>query len=119
MTTLVNDKLQQLAQQKCVQCRQGDPALPIAKTRELMTALPHWELVQKHSIRRTWNFANFAETMQFVETIAVIATTNDHHPDVSFGYNYCTVLYSTHAINELSENDFICAAQIELISTEK
>ena len=119
MTVHSNDQLQQLAQHGCVKCRKDDLVLPIVRVRELLTVLPHWELVQNRSIQRKWSFTNFAETMLFVESVAAIATFNDHHPDVSFGYNYCTVLYSTHAINGLSENDFICAAQIELVSTEK
>jgi len=115
----LNNKLYRLAQQECIQCRQGDRVLSAEKTNKLLAILPHWELVENHSIQRKWEFTNFTETMQFINAIAEIAENNDHHPDVSFGYNYCTVLYSTHAINGLSEGDFICAAQIELISTEK
>jgi 4a-hydroxytetrahydrobiopterin dehydratase len=31
------------------------------------------------------------------------------------GYNYCRVKFTTHAIGGLSENDFICAAKIDLL----
>jgi 4a-hydroxytetrahydrobiopterin dehydratase len=51
--------------------------------------------------------------MAFVNAIAWIANTENHHPDVALGYNYCQVSYHTHAIAGLSENDFICAAKIE------
>ncbi len=119
MNMNISDKLQQLSQKQCLQCRKGDPALSKDKTNELLAALPQWDLVDNHSIQRKWDFTNFAETMLFIEQVATIATINDHHPDVSFGYNYCTVLYSTHAVNGLSENDFICAAHIELIATKK
>jgi len=114
-----NDQLQQLSNKQCMQCRKGDLTLSKDKINGLLSVLPHWELIDHHAIQRKWSFANFTETISFIKEIAEIATSNDHHPDVSFGYNYCTVLYSTHAINGLSENDFICAAQIELIATEK
>ncbi|HLF66877.1 MAG TPA: 4a-hydroxytetrahydrobiopterin dehydratase, partial [Gammaproteobacteria bacterium] len=36
-----------------------------------------------------------------------------HHPDMEVSYNRCVVRYTTHAINALSENDFICAAKAD------
>ncbi len=64
------------------------------------------------SISRRFRFKNFGETMDFVNAIAEIARQQDHHPDFTTGYNYCVVNYTTHAIDGLSENDFICAAKI-------
>ena len=54
--------------------------------------------------------------MSFVNALAHMANIEDHHPDLEIGYNYCRVRYSTHAIGGLSENDFICAAKIDLRS---
>ena len=41
----------------------------------------------------------------------------DHHPKVTFGYNTATVKYFTYAIDGLSENDFICAAKLDKITS--
>ena len=54
-----------------------------------------------------------AELDGFVNALAHIANTEDHHPDLSVGYNYCHVTFSTHSIGGLSENDFICAAKLD------
>jgi 4a-hydroxytetrahydrobiopterin dehydratase len=53
--------------------------------------------------------------MAFVNAVAWIAHQQDHHPDLEVSYKRCLVRYSTHAINGLSENDFICAAKIDAL----
>jgi 4a-hydroxytetrahydrobiopterin dehydratase len=51
--------------------------------------------------------------MAFVNAAAWISHREDHHPDITVGYNQCCVEYWTHAIKGLSENDFICAAKLD------
>ena len=51
--------------------------------------------------------------MSFVNAAAYIANSEDHHPDLEVGYDYCRITYSTHAIGGLSVNDFICAAKLD------
>ena len=46
-------------------------------------------------------------------TFTTLSHRENHHPDMIVGYNKCQVEYMTHAINGLSENDFICAAKID------
>jgi 4a-hydroxytetrahydrobiopterin dehydratase len=53
--------------------------------------------------------------MSFVNAVAHVANIEDHHPDLEVGYGVCRVLFTTHAIKGLSENDFICAAKIDRI----
>jgi len=73
-----------------------------------------WTLApDARSIRREFAFKDFYRTMSFVNAIAHVANIEDHHPDLEVGYNYCRVLYTTHAVKGLSENDFICAAKID------
>ena len=55
--------------------------------------------------------------MAFINAKAWVSHQQDHHPDFSAGYNYCDIHFTTHAIDGLSENDFICAAKIEAILT--
>ena len=51
--------------------------------------------------------------MAFVNALAWIANQEGHHPDLSVHYNKCVVQWSTHAIDGLSTNDFICAAKTD------
>jgi 4a-hydroxytetrahydrobiopterin dehydratase len=60
-------------------------------------------------------FKNYYQTMAFVNAIAWMAHAESHHPDLEVGYNHCLVRYTTHAINGLSENDFICAAKVDAL----
>jgi 4a-hydroxytetrahydrobiopterin dehydratase len=66
----------------------------------------------KH-LRRDFKFVDFYRTMSFVNALAHVANSEDHHPDLEVGYNYCRVRYQTHSIGGLHENDFICAAKID------
>lgn len=75
--------------------------------------LPGWQLSDDgKSIAREFSFQNFLETMTFINALAAVAETEDHHPDFRAGYDYCRVSFTTHAIGGLSENDFICASKI-------
>ena len=50
-----------------------------------------------------------------VNATAWISHREDHHPDITVGYNKCEVAYMTHAIKGISENDFICAAKLDAL----
>ena len=65
------------------------------------------------SLKRSLKFKDFYRTMSFVNALAHIANTEDHHPDLEVGYDYCRVTFSTHSIGGLSVNDFICAAKLD------
>ena len=113
------ETIEGLANKECIACRGGELVLGESRVAELLAVLKKWQLSEDKSvINRRFKFSNFEQTMKFINQIANIADINDHHPDVSFGYNYCNVNYSTHAIQGLSDNDFICAAQMELLFLE-
>lgn len=60
-----------------------------------------------------WHFAGFAELARFLRALLRLSTRQNHHPQVFFGYRDCRVSYTTHSAGGLSENDFICAAEIK------
>jgi 4a-hydroxytetrahydrobiopterin dehydratase len=66
-------------------------------------------------IRRDFRFKGFNRTMGFVNAVAWIANSENHHPDLEVGWGHCLVRFSTHAIKGLSENDFICAAKVDAL----
>jgi 4a-hydroxytetrahydrobiopterin dehydratase len=70
------------------------------------------------AIEKTFTFANYFETIAFVNALAFIAHTQDHHPDLSVHYNRCVVRFNTHEVGGLSATDFDCARQADaLVST--
>ncbi len=106
---------QDLAERKCVPCEGGVEPLSRAQAETLLARLhPDWALDHEaKSIVRSFRFRDFYRTMSFVNAIAHIANTEDHHPDLEVGYDRCQVRYRTHSIRGLSDNDFICAAKID------
>ena len=106
-----------LSDKKCVPCEGGIAALSQAEAEALRARLsPGWELGDGAKlIRREFKFKDFYRTISFVNAVAHIANIEDHHPDLEVGYGYCRVVFSTHAIKGLSENDFICAAKIDRV----
>lgn len=103
-----------LLTQQCSTLSSDTPALSNAEATELLQQLtPQWTLdTEKKTIAHSYHFKNYYQTMAFVNVIAQIAHQQDHHPDLLVQYNQCTVTYSTHSVNGLSLNDFICAAKI-------
>lgn len=86
---------------------------------ELVTRLaeaPGWKLSGDGAavaIEKTYTFANYYETISFVNALAYIAHAQDHHPDLSVHYNRCVVRFNTHDVQGISDTDFECAAQID------
>jgi 4a-hydroxytetrahydrobiopterin dehydratase len=103
-----------LTKKHCLPCEGGIPALAPAVIAAHLEKLAHWKLAEEgKQIQRYFHFSDFYQTMAFVNAVAWIANQENHHPDLEVGYNYCRVKYSTHAIDGLTENDFICAAKVE------
>jgi len=109
-----------LTEKKCLPCEGDTPTLTKQEAEKLLSQTPGWTLNHDATaISRSFEFKGFYKTMSFVNAVAWIANQENHHPDLDVSYGYCKVKYHTHAINGLSENDFICAAKInELIRQE-
>lgn len=105
----------ELAQRRCVPCEGGVKAHDLASATKMKADLnPRWKLIREgKALEAQFEFRNYYHTQAFVNAVAYIAHREDHHPDISFGYNKCTILWWTHAIDGLSDNDFICAAKVD------
>ena len=103
-----------LAQGMCRPLPAGTPPLAQAQIDAALAQLPGWAYADG-AIAKAFSFANYAETIAFVNAIAWIAQREDHHPDMLVGYDRCRVTYHTHSVGGISENDFICAAKIEAL----
>ncbi len=83
-----------------------------------LAAVTGWQLTgdgENIAIEKTFTFANYHETISFVNAVAFIANAQDHHPDLSVHYNRCVVRFNTHDVKGLSETDFDCAARIDAL----
>jgi 4a-hydroxytetrahydrobiopterin dehydratase len=109
--------MNELANKRCKPCEGGVEPFSSDEAERLLAKLSSgWKLAEdSHALRRDFAFKDFYRTMSFVNALAHIANIEDHHPDLEVGYNYCRVKFTTHAIGGLSENDFICAAKIDLL----
>ena len=104
----------ELAALSALNCRGGAPLLPVADVTQRLKALPTWEYTDNR-LSKTFRFANYYETMAFVNAVAYIAHREDHHPDLSVHYNRVVASYSTHDAGGVTLNDCICAAKVEAL----
>lgn len=107
----------ELSEKTCKPCEGGvDPLSREEAEKTLGQLAGNWQLSDDgKSIRAEFRFKEFYRTMAFINAVAWVANQQDHHPDIAFGYNYANIVFSTHAIGGLSENDFICAARIDAL----
>ncbi len=97
----------------CIPCRGGVPPLEAAAAENYLGQTPGWTLTEgAHRIERQFRFDDFAQTLEFVNRVGALAEAEGHHPDIAFGWGYCTITLYTHKIDGLHENDFILAAKI-------
>ena len=73
-----------------------------------------WRLIDG-ALEKTFKFKNFYETMGFVNAVAFIANTEDHHPDLAVSYGQCQVRFNTHDVNGISVSDFFCASKVDAL----
>jgi 4a-hydroxytetrahydrobiopterin dehydratase len=101
---------------RCVGCEGGIPPLTRDEINKLLPEVKGWEVsADGKFISQRFSFKGFYKTMAFVNAVAWIANQENHHPDMEVGYNYCLIKYTTHAIQGLTKNDFICAAKISAL----
>ena len=106
--------MSELRKMKCVPCEGGVAPYTEAQAKAALAQLKGW-ILEDGKLVKLYAFRNYHETMAFVNATAWVSHREDHHPDLAVGYNQCRVDYITHAINGLSENDFICAAKIDAL----
>ncbi len=79
---------------------------------------PGWRLCgdgDDVAIEKTFTFANYYETISFVNALAFVANALDHHPDLSVHYGRCVVRFNTHDVKGISDTDFECAARVDAL----
>lgn len=105
-----------LTDKHCAPCEGGVEPMQEQEARSMLEDLPGWSLSEDGKmISRRFKFKGFYKTMSFINAMAWVVNKENHHPDFSAGYDFCEVGFTTHAIDGLSENDFICAAKVSAL----
>ena len=105
-----------LGEKKCVPCEGGTPPLGADEIQELKQHIkPDWKISDNAMLSKEYKFVNFKHTMDFVNKVAELAEDEGHHPVMHVSYGKVGIDLWTHAVNGLSENDFIMAYKIDKI----
>lgn len=105
-----------LAAKSCEPCRGGVSPLTREEAETLLRETPGWDLEEDATkIRRRFRFRDFAQAMEFARKVGELAEEEGHHPDITLGWGYCVVVFHTHKIHALHENDFIMAAKVNAL----
>ena len=108
-----------LINKKCVPCESGILPFDISEIYKYQKKIDGWEVRENEKkiyfLEKKFNFKNFINSQNFINKVGKISEEEGHHPDISFGWGYAKIIISTHAIEGLSENDFILAAKIDQI----
>ncbi len=108
-----------LLDKKCVPCEGGVLPFDISQIHKYQKKVDGWEIKKDEKeiffIEKIFKFKNFLESQNFVNKVGELSEKEGHHPDILFGWGYARINITTHAIQGLSENDFILAAKIDKI----
>ena len=112
-------KMNDLLDKKCKPCEGGVAAFNLQEIHKYQKKVDGWNVKPNEKkiffLEKNFRFKNFLESQKFVNKIGEISEQEGHHPDILFGWGYAKISITTHAIEGLSENDFILAAKIDRI----
>ena len=108
-----------LLNKKCAPCEGGIIPFDISEIHKFQKKVDGWDIIKNNKdiyfLEKNFKFDNFQKSQNFVNEVGKISEKEGHHPDINFGWGYAKINITTHAIERLSENDFILAAKIDQI----
>ena len=106
-----------LLKKKCVPCEGGAIPFDTTEIHKYQKKVDGWDIKKNGDeifyLDKKFKFKNFLESQNFIDKVGKISENEGHHPDITFGWGYAEIKITTHAIEGLSENDFILAAKID------
>jgi|TARA_B110000438_G_scaffold142505_1_gene137409 4a-hydroxytetrahydrobiopterin dehydratase len=106
-----------LLKKNCVPCEGGIPPLDLSEIHKYQKKVDGWDVKKNEKeiffLEKIFKFKNFINSQNFIIKVGEISENENHHPDILFGWGYAKIMVTTHAIEGLSENDFILAAKID------
>lgn len=110
----------ELSRKTCAPCQGGISPLSLCEVQALLPQAAGWQPLDNGiRLERRFTFKTFAAALAFVNRVGDLAEAEGHHPDITFGWGYASVLFYTHKINGLHENDFIMAAKVNQLYSEE
>lgn len=79
-----------------------------------LTELDGWS-VTDGKLLRSFSFDNFVEAWGFMSKVALLAETQDHHPEWSNVYGRVEIRLTTHDAGGISNRDFTLAQAINAL----
>lgn len=105
-----------LTKKKCQSCEGGGAPIKGKDAAEFLKQLDKsWKIVNDHQLEREFKFPDFKSALDFTNKVGAIAESENHHPDITLGWGKVKITLFTHAVDGLSDNDFILAAKIDKI----
>ena len=87
-----------------------------AERAKLSQTLPGWTLVNgRDAIERNLQFRDFSEAWGFMNRVALLAESHNHHPEWSNVWNRVHIVLSTHDAGGLTSNDVKLATAINAL----
>jgi 4a-hydroxytetrahydrobiopterin dehydratase len=108
-----------LADRTCIPCKGGEPPLTEQQFTPLLAQLEGWEVESEGKLVKTYRFKNFAEAAEFVHAAAEIAEEQFHHPELLLRWGQVRAELRTNKIKGLSEADFVLAAKLDRLYSER
>ena len=106
-----------LLNKKCVPCEGRILPFDISEIHKYQKKIDGWNVNKNEKkiyfLEKRFTFKNFIDSQNFINNVGEISEAEGHHPDIFFGWGYAEIKITTHAIEGLSENDFILAAKID------
>ena len=106
-----------LLNKKCLPCEGGVVPFDMSEIHKYQKKVDGWNIIKDNKdiyfLEKNFKFENFKKSQDFVNEVGKISEEEGHHPDICFGWGYVKINITTHAIEGLSENDFILAAKID------
>ena len=113
-----NRQSMSLADKTCKTCTGGTKPINPAEYDSLLRQLSGWRIEENNRLRRDIRTKNFQQSLKLANTIGEVAERQGHHPDLTVCWGRLSIDLWTHAINGLSDNDFILAAKIDRLLVE-
>jgi|TARA_B110000444_G_scaffold166100_1_gene155222 4a-hydroxytetrahydrobiopterin dehydratase len=108
-----------LLNKRCIPCESGVLPFDVSEIHKYQKKVDGWSVKrnekEKYFLEKDFSFKNFIDSQNFINKVGETSENENHHPDITFGWGYATIKITTHAIEGLSENDFILAAKIDQI----
>jgi len=79
---------------------------------------PGWQIVDGHHLKREYLFGSFANGLAFVNQVAVIAESMNHHPNFFLSFKAVSLEMYSHKLGGLCMADFELARSIDQLKKD-